>query len=658
MKQLFFAALFAIGLTGAPAAAVVVRTGDHETFTRVVVALPPDVTWEVRRNGDVIAVDLPDLRSELDISSVFERIGRDRISDISVDTATLRVSLSCRCWVESFVTEPRLLVIDVLDGDANATRANESLVRTFPPEPLVARSASLAGADESASFEDRGLEDTAMRAGPLAARSATGTVVAKSPEVFSGRAFLEDYGDAVRRDQANNVNLADGLGAALKQSLAQAGYDGILDVEDDIDVQVGASTAWQIRPVLGDPTDVPRPKDKQVTQEKDVRLNCVTDNEIDLTTWTNSDDFLTELAAAQDKLFEPDGRRDPEAAVSLAKVYLRFGLPSEAFDLLPDHNAIGQKYWLAKAVAEVMANRRDAAANQLAKYVSCSSDILFWTFMADPAGADLAQVDSQVLLRGFLRLPREVQSIMSSRFRNTLRLSGLADLAEEVRLASISIPIRRTLPEPESVAVVLNAQAATLADDKDATQNNDAPMFGAIEVVSTAWANDGNLEPGVVETIASYAFEQRSTAISPTLNLTLLRAYLLSNLFDEAFSLLRQSDFGDLRQDAEDSFAYQMEQRLTGFDLVKFRYLMRERGPSPERDEEAASMDLIAQALGSQLAAMPQSVRTPIRNEPTVGEPSVESGAIEDTPELARGVEILGNSATLREGIQNALFAD
>jgi len=645
--RFLFPAMFMLLLSGVSADAVVVRTGDHETFTRVVVPVPAGGSWQLQREGNIISVQLTELRSDLDISTVFDRIGQDRISAVTVTGATLQIDLNCRCVVESFVTAPRLLVIDVLDENEGGTTEppfDESFVTILPPDPVV-DVLDTADQDGTVSADDR--RRARLPETPEAVEQGNTGNVPDRPAVFSGRSFLEEFGRATNQEDATAAALAEGLGAALGQALTQARDDGVLSANSDVPVEAEPTTAWQIRPVFegaSDPSRVVAPQGSAPS------FACIPDDTVDVTNWTTSDDFLTELSTAQVAVFDVNGRADPEAAASLAKVYLRFGMPSEARDVLRWADTDDEETWLVHAMAELMSDQRGDASNRLQRFVTCPSDVAFWAFLAASPDTDLSGMDHQAVLRGFYRLPVEVRAILADQFQSKLRMADLSDLAEEARLSGITNPDRVVLPDPDGVADLLEDNPPEIEGEMSQSPDESIPLFDVITEVSTAWEGGSALRPESVELVASYGTEHRGTDFAPVLNLTTLRAYLLSGRFDDAFSTLISSDFGETRVDAVESFVLRMQEDLSGFDLAKFQYQLGQSDigadfgldPLPSARVDTAALNL---------------------NEPdpkavVSDEDRALGGEVIGLPSLERTAAVLQESLALRDTIRDMLFSE
>ncbi|MEL6680030.1 MAG: hypothetical protein AAFQ51_15090, partial [Pseudomonadota bacterium] len=132
-------ALLALALPAAAQDQVRVRSGEHATFSRIVLEVPWSASQTVLREGRRVRLTLPDVAGNVPTDTVFRRIPRRRIADVDFDAngRVLSLRLACGCEVDVFGLDDRLLVIDVRDpGSRSAQPRNANVVGA--PEPQTA----------------------------------------------------------------------------------------------------------------------------------------------------------------------------------------------------------------------------------------------------------------------------------------------------------------------------------------------------------------------------------------------------------------------------------------------------------------------------------------------------------------------------------------
>lgn len=124
-----------------------VRSGEHATFTRLVLYLPTAAQgWSTERIDDGYRIDLDPPPTALDTSGIFDFIPRTRIRDVRLIDGSVLIDSGCDCHVSVFAARPDAIAIDVRDGpdlsaDAVPPRddARQANQRTFalPARPAL-----------------------------------------------------------------------------------------------------------------------------------------------------------------------------------------------------------------------------------------------------------------------------------------------------------------------------------------------------------------------------------------------------------------------------------------------------------------------------------------------------------------------------------------
>ena len=115
----------------AHAQTVPVRSGEHANFTRLVFDLPRRVDWTLEPGTDQVTLRLAAGKWTFDTRSVFDRIRRERVRNLTADPESpdVLIELGCPCDVTAFWHGRAMLVVDVRDPDDT-----EALARVKPDE--------------------------------------------------------------------------------------------------------------------------------------------------------------------------------------------------------------------------------------------------------------------------------------------------------------------------------------------------------------------------------------------------------------------------------------------------------------------------------------------------------------------------------------------
>lgn len=93
----------------------VVRSGEHEGFTRVVVTFPRATQWQLEKTSDGFVLKPERKVSHYDTSDAFRRILRDRVSEIAKveGSSDLHLRIACACDADAMVFRDNIAVIDI-----------------------------------------------------------------------------------------------------------------------------------------------------------------------------------------------------------------------------------------------------------------------------------------------------------------------------------------------------------------------------------------------------------------------------------------------------------------------------------------------------------------------------------------------------------------
>lgn len=116
---------------------IVIRSGEHGTFTRIV-ADGGAGNWSLGRSGSGYELRLAET-ARYDLSRAFRLIGRDRIATLEPGQVpgSLLIGLACTCHATAFVTPAGAVVIDVAAGPPAEDSPFESPLPSGPNDALT-----------------------------------------------------------------------------------------------------------------------------------------------------------------------------------------------------------------------------------------------------------------------------------------------------------------------------------------------------------------------------------------------------------------------------------------------------------------------------------------------------------------------------------------
>jgi len=139
MRHLFaWLAVWVCWALTATAATIAVRSGEHDDFTRLVLELPGAMGWALDGAGESLTLRLDQPGHDFDLSTVFDRIPRDRLAGVQqIAPSRLVLALACPCSTQAFLFRDRFLVIDLKDTDLPGTAPTRPVSRTAVTQPIA-----------------------------------------------------------------------------------------------------------------------------------------------------------------------------------------------------------------------------------------------------------------------------------------------------------------------------------------------------------------------------------------------------------------------------------------------------------------------------------------------------------------------------------------
>lgn len=282
---------------------ILVRSGEHDGFTRVVFYLNDFRVWRVMQDGFSVNVFIDGASKGFQSAQLFDRIGRTRLRSFTEETTdTARLDLACDCVVETFLLRGRLLVVDI-----RARRENETIPMTavleFEPANFVPN------------FE------------PVKPSIKPTITLPLRTSVVSTELIVR----------------------MMQSEFNSATISGLIPAEEQIRVDRS-----NLPPaIIADPEE---PKTDELEMEYGycpVGLNEITRS------WRGDGLFTNKLSVFRQKLYNMAGRENAGARLELARFLVSNGVGIEALDLL--RNASSEEAGLVQSMAQLLDRPRQVA---------------------------------------------------------------------------------------------------------------------------------------------------------------------------------------------------------------------------------------------------------------------------------------------------------
>ncbi|WP_373354959.1 hypothetical protein [Pseudoroseicyclus sp. CXY001] len=546
--------LAALLFAAAPAAAqtVTMRSGQHPTFTRLVLAVPEGQDWRLGRGGAGYLLDLGE-GIDFDPGGVFARVPRDRLLSLEDrGEGVLELGLACEpCHATIFRWQPDRLVLDIRDGAAPADSPNEA------PLPPAADLTTDMAADIDAAPPDPRPAPAAPASTPAATPGPGPTEVARPslPVVLAPPGPAETllpFGPAVTIPESLRVAQME---ADILQSLSRAATLGLIELQPQM-----PGMPEPVPPLLA-PADAPPEGPEggtpgepglsfRTSLDRDRAIapahnSCLPEALFDMATWVPEEaDFPSAIGPLRIALTGEFDRPNAGAAEDLAKAYLYFGFGAEAREVLALDTDPSVAHRVLIALAALV-DGRPAPSGILDGQIGCGQKVALWAALAGGSVEGIAEEQRAAIMLAYRTLPPPLQGHIGARLAQIFIQSGDSFTAES--LLDLARPaVTGDSPEAQlTEAEVTGALEGPEAELEDLNALVDDSATLSPEVLIRAI--DRALELGQVPSdrqialAGSLRFEQRGTADDARLADAEIRALTAATRFEEALDLIADS---------------------------------------------------------------------------------------------------------------------
>ncbi len=397
------------------AAPVVVTSGEHAGFTRLVMQYDGQVPWQVGRTLDGYALRIPQDRPDYDLKKAFAAIGKSRLAALWTDhtTGDLHFGIACACYAMPFEFRPGIVVLDIYDGQPPKGSSFETPLEATAEVPKPA---------ETAQQPDGPVYDWTKLA-----------VGGEGPEPLlnMGR-FIPLSSDLTTVESG-----LEPLRQSLLEEMSRGASQGIVDMakpKAGAEGQVGGGDP-SVQIHLGETPDLQiRQKGEQGHKLTAQGAECISDEQLDIGLWGSPRPVWDQIGPVRQGLTLEFDKPDPEAVTRAIRFMLFIGFGAEARGLmrafpddLPD-----------KAIWDSMAHILDGsgAAPAFAGMEECDTAAALWATLADPEARPSEEIGKAAVLRNFSALPphlrRQLGPILVERFLDAGDMSVATALRDAV----------------------------------------------------------------------------------------------------------------------------------------------------------------------------------------------------------------------------------
>jgi len=650
MRVLLFVLLCLAG--AASAQTVVVRSGDHGTFTRLALDMPSRAVWRMDPRPDGALIIFPQAELDFDITQVFDRIGRNRLRAIKAARGQIHLDFACECGVQAFWHTDRMLVLDIAEA--------------FPSSLMAQRRSSDVSQGEDPS--------SGMKPFSSATAQLARSLDASLPHL--GDTDVTEDPVAVSDDET--LDLSD-MRATLLRELGRAASQGLLTptrkpLPDPVHMAASDTPAPETRDTEAPRNEAPvAPEDPRMDDNAHLNLRaqssidraitsiraestlidtqdtCMPMAWLDLPSWGGTGSFHQEIGDLNRQLLGEFDRPDKEIALDLARTYLYFGFGAEARHILDLRAERSDKDALLREMAQIMDRGHAPAGARLATTAGCGEPAVLWALLAMPTVPRETVFDHKALLRSFAALPVPLRDTFGPELARRLIEARHRGTAQNILRMT-----ERTGAPGNSDLALARADLAGVDDDHDTarteldaavTSNSVAAAEALVQLIDGLLAKGAPVPLDKAELAGAYAYENRGTDLGRRMTTTYLAALGASGAFEKAVS-----EFDRLRSDLDatgtEGIATALMQQMTrnADDVTFLRHALSDRLIAPAVVPAALGVDIATRLLGSGLAEQARTfvaADLPGRSGRMSKLTRAEIALVQDRPRQAE-VELLG----------------
>lgn len=607
---------------------IIMRSGEHYNFTRLVMRIPNNTDWSVTQNGSTGIINLGLPEAVFDTTSVFSLIPRDRITDLRQEAPgqPLRIDLGCECRIDYFQQSGGYLVVDVREGIPQLTPPSPTtIVDSGLPllVPLPVQDPPL-GFDNNKISNAHTVADLARILNQEHISSSTPqnstsqvekaqnepqkemkTSPQKVKDRENGSTQLIDIKEGQRTVMINDFE------QRLLQQIDRASQQGLVDVDTNVDnTQFIDPLDNRNRPLESLPNiAVTSAVDRetgllaQQLQNDQEFAHCIKNSKVALHKWDNTHGrFDIKIGDLRGELIGEFDQVNPNAVIQLAKTYLYYGFGAEALStlsMLPDGKIKNDDYAIFLVMAHVIDGKELPRNHIFSGQQSCPRDSAFWAIMADKSIKNDADTDA--IQQAFAKLPPHTRAHLGPEMSTLFANAGDPHIAKAA-LRSVERSGVDEIPDLNlAKAAIANLEGKTgeVADRlaSEVTERSQNAPLALVDLITLSFNERKALSPDVPDLAASYELESRDTPLGENLRQAQVTSLALTGRFDEAFDRfenITKRDGPTARKNAAFPFFTLLTERADDLTFLKYGMSFTDKATASEAADLA---DLMSRRL-------------------------------------------------------------
>jgi tetratricopeptide (TPR) repeat protein len=524
--------IFAIAWA-ANAAPALVKSGEHDGFTRMVIEYGEPVEWTVGRNSDGYQLRIAGFSPSYDLTEAFKVIGNSRLAGITVngETGDLQFSMACGCYAIPFEFRPGIVVIDLRDGDAPKGSSFElALDKLQQPVPVL--DTANAAATSSYNWTDSALAElkgepqetpAAESFAPMPSSVPSLQVLRESLLHQMSRGASQGMVDMARLEKSPRAHEPE-TDVGETQSPTKG------ETFEAARIGLGALPGVKVSNGLPDHAELG-------AQGQD----CIGAEHLEIANWGNDKPVSEQLSAVFAGLLGEFDRPNPEALQNAIRFHLFIGFGAEVRQLIAAFPSDLEDQIIWQSLANLVDDRPDPNSTFLGQE-ACDSPAALWAILAQPNLQRGQPINVDAAFLALSALPIDLRRSVGTTLSDRFIAIGYDSAAKKVRDAILRSP-NGSSPKTALLAAKIDladgdaVQAEVKLQELVADSGPETPA-ALVALVEARIYQDLPIAPDMVDALTAVLQEQRGTAEEPAAQEALLLAKAASGDIAGAFDIL------------------------------------------------------------------------------------------------------------------------
>ncbi len=480
-----------------------VRSGEHGSFTRLVIRVPEGTSWSLAAHaqGANLSVNITDVTFAT--QRVFQRLSDGRLLSLGQKRpgGGLEMEFGCACVARAFLHDDTMIVVDISSGEPEITELPE-------------HAQSDPGQTPTPNLDTNQIEW-------IPGQDILPPLHELSGQRIEHRLMSRFLQGADR--QAIDLKLA-AVGPRRTSTLEPA--PNLLT--DPVPFNMSVSSVYDER--FGRPDiEIPLLGSEQ---------NCITNYELNFESWGGEGSFSDQVANLRSGLYQEFDRLNEGNAIRLAKLYAYFGFGFEAGQLVSLIDNPTDETSRIQAIARAAENGPQQRDNPFSGLQGCVGDAALWAVLTDRSLEK--GIDSGEIERAFARLPDHLRRHYGSVLSDILLEANKPEAARRI-LRSVDRIEDENEPEYGLAKAGIAAIEGNPAQEEsilleviaEPAAEIEAPL-AMVRLIEKRLTERGAVSATELDLISAYALQFRRSEIGPAVRMSHILALALHQEFDEA----------------------------------------------------------------------------------------------------------------------------